>query len=343
MTLWRETIAALLVPRRIFPITVVCLPLIGAQYHFSDHDPAATALAGLVCVVFVAVSPWSWRALFEGDGGSLPAPIRVGFYAIVGGVPAVVGFSLPVLFEINDSLLTGGANAIVSAALSWVGGWGLARDIWLERSAREQAARAEALARDADRAHLLAVRAHLDPHFLFNTLNAIAEWCREDPEIAEQAILRLSGILREILGGISTPAWPLAQELDLARNVWSLHRTRDPGWFTVAWEVPEPPPEIAIPPLLLLPVVENAVKHGPALGHHGVLSLRAAVIDDALVITIANPGPYSGPRQGGLGVETVRKRIHLSYAARGSFDIKPHGDRTEVRIVLPITGPETHT
>ena len=59
---------------------------------------------------------------------------------------------------------------------------------------------------------------HLDPHFLFNTLNAIAEWCREDGEVAERAVLQLSAMLRTVLAGVRAPTWPLAEELELVRH-----------------------------------------------------------------------------------------------------------------------------
>ena len=88
----------------------------------------------------------------------------------------------------------------MSLALFLVGGFGLGRDIWFEDRLARAEARAVALAREAERAQLLALRAHLDPHFLFNTLNAIAEWCREDGETAERAVLRLSAMLRTVLG-----------------------------------------------------------------------------------------------------------------------------------------------
>ena len=80
--------------------------------------------------------------------------------------------------------------------------------------------------READHAQLLALRSHLDPHFLFNTLNAIAEWCREDGEVAEQAILQLSSMLRTMMTGISTTTWPLAKR-DRARRR-ALRAPRDP-------------------------------------------------------------------------------------------------------------------
>ena len=131
------------------------------------------------------------------------------------------------------------------------------------------------LAREAEGAQLLALRSHLDPHFLFNTLNAIAEWCREDGETAERAVMRLSAMLRTVLAGVRASTWPLAEELALLDTLFELHRLRDPDRVRVTRHLPEPLPDVAVPPMLLLPLAENAVKHGPAAGHAGEIVLTA--------------------------------------------------------------------
>jgi len=94
----------------------------------------------------------------------------------------------------------------VSLALFLVGGWGLARDIDLDARLRAAETRAVELTRAAEAAELLALRAHLDPHFLFNTLNAIAEWCLKDGAVAEEAVLKLSAMLRTLLDGVNFDA-----------------------------------------------------------------------------------------------------------------------------------------
>ena len=81
----------------------------------------------------------------------------------------------------------------------------------LEQHLLASQARAAALEREAEHAQLLALRSHFDPHFLFNTLNAIAEWCREDGLVAERAILALSSMLHTIMTAIRATRWPLAR------------------------------------------------------------------------------------------------------------------------------------
>ncbi|NOY27266.1 MAG: sensor histidine kinase, partial [Oligoflexia bacterium] len=315
MTLWLHTLRALAEPRRAVPIGVVSAAMIYAQQWFT-RDLLAVALAFAMASYFLAVAPWAWRRLFPPG-----APIRLdrlALYVIIGGVPSVMGWLVPRWSGLGATFLTAGVNALVVATLFWVGGWGLARDIDLEGGMLRAQARAEDMARQAEQAQLLALRAHLDPHFLFNTLNAIAEWTREDPAVAEAAILRLSKLLRQVTEGVRVPSWPLARELDLARAVWDLYAIRDPERFVIQWQVPQPVPAVEVPPLVLLPVVENAVKHGPAAGHNGVLRLEV----QGHRVTVSNPGPYTGPRRGGEGLELVRRRLHLACGDAARFDIK---------------------
>jgi LytS/YehU family sensor histidine kinase len=314
---------------------VVAGPLIAAQAWFSRMSPSATGLAVVMVALFLAIAPASWRWLFPPDlrpGWSLVP--RIAGYVVLGGLPALLAFVVPDILRLESTFLGTWINALVSAALFWVGGWGLARDIEQERAVSRQTARADAAIREAERAQLLAVRSNLDPHFLFNTLNAIAEWTREDPEVAEKAILRLSGVLREVLSGIHAETWPLGRELALVRDVWELHRIRDPGWFTVRWDVDDPPPAFEVPPMILLPLAENAVKHGPAKGRRGELGLRATVEGGALRVEIRNPGEFSGPRPGSAGLPMVEKRLALAYGAGASVAIGP--DRGATTVVLEI-------
>ena len=149
--------------------------------------------------------------------------------AIGAGVVLSVGVVVPRLLGDGAHAAHRAARASASAlALFLVGGWGLARDIWLERSLERSEARAATLAREAERAQLLALRSHLDPHFLFNTLNAIAEWCRDDGEVAERAVLQLVGhAARGARRGARAEPGRLREEIALVETLFALHRLRD--------------------------------------------------------------------------------------------------------------------
>ena len=335
----RSTLRALLEPRRLVPALIVCVPVVMLQGRTS-HDPLAAPLGAFFCVTFLLFAPVSWRILFPDGLEFEHGAARLLLYGAGGvGVVLLVGVVMPGLLSMRPTLLTARSGLLVSTALFLVGGWGLGRDIGMEVSLRKERLRTDALVRAAEDAQLLAIRSHLDPHFLFNTLNAIAEWCREDGEVAERAVLQLSGILRAILAGVKEPAWPLAKEIELVRALLSLYPLRDPDLFQVEWDLPAPLPEVDVLPMILLPIAENAVRHGPASGHRGVL--RVAIADDGerLRVSIENPGRYGGPRPGSDGLPTVERRLRLAYGGQARLHIEGDGSRTHVALDLPRQGP----
>jgi LytS/YehU family sensor histidine kinase len=183
----------------------------------------------------------------------------------------------------------------------------------------------------------LALRAQLDPHFLFNTLNAIAEWCRTDGETAESAVLELASLLRAVLTGVKQLAWTLDEELAVVRTVFHLHLRRDPELFEL--ELVGDGGSIQVPPLLLLPLAENAVKHGPARGHRGRIVVTTHHAGDRVTITVENPGRYNGPREGSHGLPTLERRLALAYGGAAKLSVRGEGDRTVATMDLPLTGP----
>jgi signal transduction histidine kinase len=335
----QDTVRALLEMRRLVPILVVGVPLVVAQAHYS-HDRLAIPLAVLTCLAFVLVAPLSWRALFPEDQSEGHGVARLLAYACIGAtVVGSLGVVTPELLHMGRTFLGAPPSVAVSLALFLVGGWGLGRDIGLEASLRRARARAAALAREAERSQLLALKAHLDPHFLFNTLNAIAEWCREDGETAERAVLELSSMLRTILEGVRLPAWPLARELDLVRALFSLHLVRGPKAFSLVWDVAPEVSDTLVPPLVLLPLAENAVKHGPAAGRRGEITVRAHAAGGELTVRIENPGTYAGPRPGGEGVPVVQRRLDLAYGGKAALSLSAQGARTRAELRVPSSGP----
>ena len=153
----------------------------------------------LLFFAFWLTGPASWRWLCSNRGGRREDRVILGYslYLLLSlSVIVILGWIVPMLARVTWSFMTDPGSLAVLFVLFTVGGWGLGRDIELEEGLRVEQRRAKRLAVEAERAQLLALRAHLDPHFLFNTLNAIAEWCREDPEVAETATLKLADILR---------------------------------------------------------------------------------------------------------------------------------------------------
>lgn len=333
--LYWATLKGLSAPRRALPIGLVCATLILSQMQLTPH-PASGPLAALMCALFLLSAPYLWRLLNPAGHGLAGGALRVGVYATLGvAVAYVITVPLPGWFGLGPTLLASDTTSYISLALFWVGGWGLGRDLEFEEHLRRERERAEAMEREAERARLLAVKSHLDPHFLFNTLNAIAEWCRQDGVVAERAILKLSSMLRTVLSGVPLPAWSLEQELELCLALLELHLIRDPEMFRVEQIIDVQPGAHRVPPLILLPLFENAVKHGPAAGKRGTLSLSISEGAGQLQVQLENPGEFRGLRDGGSGFLMVQRRLELAYSGAASVQIQGHRGHTRVTLSLP--------
>lgn len=329
LDLYVDTLRALLAPRRAVPIAVVALPMVWAQITLGGY--VGEALLALVMVaVFVGVGPYSWRLLMPLHPTPRHRVGRVLVFAVVGVVATTsVTVGLTSLWAGHLHLTHHVEVDLVTVALFWGGAWGLGRDIDLEQHTTR-------LERAKAHAELMALRSHLDPHFLFNTLNAIAEWCRTDGEVAERAVLQLSDMLRTVLQGVSVDTWTLREELALLQTLFDLHLLRDPDLFELRQTLPTPmPDDVRVPPMVLLPLAENAMKHGPCAGHRGVVSLEARLDGDDLVVVLENPGAFAGRRDGGEGIAMVEKRLQLQMPPGAVHIGAVDEDTTRAEVRLP--------
>lgn len=338
MGLLLDTWKQLLVPRRLIPIIVLALPLLVAQHELSTAVGALPLALGLV-LSFVAFGPAAYRGLLGAARHQGLLVPRVLALALLSGLGPLIAYGVPHYLGLGHSFITSGANVFVSAALFFVGSVGLGRDIDLEAAWQREHARAEALRKEAEHAQILAMRAQFDPHFLFNTLNAIAEWCREDPLVAERAILGLSEMLREILAGVENDRWALAREAQLTEALWSLYAARDPGRFRYSVEVDPAIAALRVPPLLLLPLAENAMKHGPERGQRGTVSLEIRAEGTGARVKLKNPGAFVGRRPGGEGIKMVERRLELAYGSRSKLELAAVGEQTTAELLVFDLGP----
>lgn len=330
-----ETWQALLAPRRLSAILVVAVPLILVQHELSA-SPWGWPLLILGVTAMIMIAPVAYRVLLADGLPRTSLPRRLVAYGLLGGVAPLTLYVLPRLLGLPAFTSTS-PTVFISAGLLWVAGYGLGRDIDLETRWQRTHRRAQLLAARAEQAQLMALRAQLDPHFLFNTLNAIAEWCREDPEVAERALVDLSALLRQVLLGVRSATWPLEDELNAVRRLFELHRIRDPGRFDVRWTVRVV--GCAVPPMLLLPLAENAMTHGPARGHRGPIEVEVRPEGPLTVFTLSNPGRFSGRRADGEGLAMTERRLALACGAAASLRIEGVGDRTRVEVRWPGTAP----
>jgi signal transduction histidine kinase len=186
----------------------------------------------------------------------------------------------------------------------------------------------------AVRAELSALRAQIDPHFLFNTLNAIAALIRTRPSEAEGVTERLADLFRYTLRASKQPAATLAEEVEAARLYAEIEQARFRDRMEVVWEIHVDAHGATLPSLTLQPLVENAVKHGVARteGACAVL-VRARRIGDEIELTVRDTGPGFDLSAGeavfgrGTGLANVRDRQRLHFGPAAHFDLLPDGVR----------------
>ena len=208
--------------------------------------------------------------------------------------------------------------------------------------ATEQAAAAEARALEqmlvAREAELSALKAQVSPHFLFNALNSIAGLAASEPETVRQTSVALADFLRASLRAARNRTVPLAAELQLVDAYLEIERLRFGPRLTVARRVADSCLATEVPPLLLQPLVENAVVRGIAtLVAGGTVTIEAGADDAGLRVVVSNPyDPAAGQRSGeGLGLANVRARLAAAYGPGGELDVRAEGGVFRVELRLP--------
>ena len=204
------------------------------------------------------------------------------------------------------------------------------------REAEVRGVERQVLAREAE---LRALRAQLDPHFLFNSLNSIATLTSEDPAAARRMCLLLAGFLRRSLAIGGRALIPLGEELDLVAEYLEIEKVRFGPRLLVRREVEEACLPGLVPPFLLQPLVENAVRHGIAqVLEGGTLAITARRAGDEIRIAIDNPRDpeRAGGRGVGVGIENVRGRIQRLHGAAARLEVATTPDRFRVSLALPF-------
>jgi hypothetical protein len=203
------------------------------------------------------------------------------------------------------------------------------------RRAETEALRYQVLSREAE---LRALRAQIHPHFLFNSLNSINALIGSRPEEARRVCLLLADFLRRSLALGARERVPLAEELSLAEDLLAIEKVRFGSRLTVAPSVEEAALTCLVPPLLLQPLVENAVTHGIAQClEGGTVRLEARRQGERLVLAIENPrdGTAASRHGAGIGIENVRRRLETLYGRDAALRLRPAGDSFHVEVELP--------
>ena len=250
---------------------------------------------------------------------------------------AIVGLAL---LALRPDWLLGSAERFVGVGPEVLGNAaGVALFVLILRTALAASEREVALTRQeaaADRARLAALQAQIHPHFLYNALGTIAYLVRTQPEEARSLLGRLADLLRRTLrrdaGDVT-----LAEELETVESYLDIERARFGDRLRIEVEVEDAAREAAVPPLLLQPLVENAIQHGVSRrAEGGTVAITARREGPDLVVEVRDDGAGWDGSGRGVGLTNVADRLEVRPGARGRLEVEGGPGRgTMVRIVVP--------
>jgi two-component system, LytTR family, sensor histidine kinase AlgZ len=199
----------------------------------------------------------------------------------------------------------------------------------------EQSRESEIQAREAE---LRALKAQINPHFLFNSLNSITALTTVDPARAREMCIRLSDFLRSTLGLGERESISWREELALARVYLDVEQVRFGSRLQVEMNVDEACQDCLVPPLVLQPLIENAVKHGIAtLVDGGTIKVEGAMRNGQVEISVENGfDPDSpSPRRHGIGLRNIRSRLETRFGEAATLTAHAENNRFRAEMVVP--------
>ena len=227
----------------------------------------------------------------------------------------------------------------------------VAAAIFRERQARNEARlhRAEAerqqLERNVLEAKMQLMQAQVEPHFLFNTLANVQHLVETDPPAASSMLESLIQYLRAALPQMREAATNLGREVDMARAFLEIHRVRMGSRLDYAIEVPANLRSLPFPPMMLISLVENALKHGvDPCCELGRVTVRAKVHDGVLTVSVIDTGEGIVPKAGGgLGLANIRERLRALHGPAARLLLEensPRGVVASIEVPVPADNPE---
>lgn len=295
---------------------------LGERFRIDRLGPVRFLLAHVLGMVVVFVPYWlTLRGI---------ALVWSGF--VLGWEPARLANLLPTRLNLLGALL----NVPFVYFLILLG----AEAMRHAQARREEELLAERLAGQLAEARLSLLQRQLHPHFLFNALQAISTLLHRDPANADALLVRLSALLRAMLEDASGQMLSLRSELELTRKYLDIEQVRFGDRLRVEWSVDEALLEVRVPSLIVLPLVENAIRHGlsPKVGP-GRLGISAISDGALLLLTVEDDGLGTTlPLRVGVGIGNTRERLEALCGPKAglSLEAPPEGGfRATIRISLP--------
>ena len=307
-----------------------------------------SALLGSSGAALLGVAYGLQRTLDEAAGRSRASGEQVAVQQVLTALPAM-GFAAGValggatmLMLVRILLGTEWQLAVVGCAVYGMLIFLAARTVLnsartLFRHATVEAAAASTARNEATTAQLAALQARLNPHFLFNALNTVASLVRTSPQAAERVVENLSVVLRATLERTAASTGTVRDEVDYVTSYLALEQERWGSRLAVEWDVADEVLDFSLPPLLLQPLVENALRHGLGGRMEGG-RIQIAVRRDTAKLRIIVVDDGVGFRQNwreGTGLATVRQRLESLYGDAAHLMIEKLDRGTAVSIVMP--------
>jgi two-component system, LytTR family, sensor histidine kinase AlgZ len=296
---------------------------------------------------FIGLSAWYVCRTFPLDRGGLWRMIVAHLVAavIASGIWIVAGDLWISLLDSMAPALRAGALytdrrlplVVIGALLFWLAAVLHYLLIAFEASqaAERRALELTLLTRDAE---LKALRAQVDPHFLFNSLHSISALTATDPAAARRMCLLLADFLRDTLRLGASSRIPLAEEFSLADRFLEIERVRLGPRLHVTHDTDPAASACLVPPLLLQPLVENAVVHGIGqLLDGGTIRIAATRVESEVTITLENPCDPDRPRRArpGFGLDLLKKRVLTQFGGDGEVRVDEQGGMFRVEVRIP--------
>lgn len=202
--------------------------------------------------------------------------------------------------------------------------------------------RERALIRQTSEAEMAALRAQINPHFLFNALNTVAALIRDTPDQAEATVEHLAALFRDVLNASGQALVPLRDELRLVRRYLHVEEARFGDALAVALDVQDGVEDTAVPAFAVQTLVENAVKHGVERKRGGgAVTVRARRAADRVEVVVEDTGAGLAPGGAvyGVGLSNVDDRLRLLYGPAASLTVEPTGEGVRATLLLPLPSP----
>jgi signal transduction histidine kinase len=239
------------------------------------------------------------------------------------------------------AIITLGAGGLVVAPLLIIGALRNRRYEALTVQLQLDAER-ERMARELSESQLRLLRAQIEPHFLFNTLGAVQQLAEQGAPRAAELTANLIDFLRASLAEMRNEQASLGDEFRMIEAYLKVMQARLGERLRYSVSLPEALAHVSVPSMVLLTLVENAIKHGiePAL-RGGEVQVSGQQAGDKIAIRIRDTGAGMSPVPGaGVGLDNVRRRLQLAYGGGASLALEDHGDGVVAEVTLPLESKE---